>query len=750
MRQPSTILLLGITVLVGLLAGSFIVRETMRPLDPSRLIAVPTNAANLAKMKGKAADGVRMQQHATVGEVQQAVGDSFLASKEAVRNTYQMYTWGNVLDRLMRPRPKPYVFKPSVYVSAPTTKKIDAKNSDPTRDIWTEAADPADPADPAAEPAAASTEGGDTGEEAEDVHLWSDEPPQPEEAHSEIWDIITGDLPFFLLMVAILVWVEVTAMFWRRSRDMLMRTEPWRKDDREFIAQAALESSWMYWRPYIVCVAAFGIFCVLKDSIDVFDKCFWNWDCWANIDCNLRILTPAVAECTFDVMFPAAMLTALVVTLVFAAVWSCTRPYAAIVCLGTFLTGLIVVITVDLFTCALWIFAAIAFNYFYFVVLPTLSDCPDWYEDLGSLAFSTHPVTKEIRDGNLAQSWERVEATPHPTPLEIVKLHWFERWNFFWCDLFQRHCRWLRALWNGWVMRGIISLTTWRRIRLFGLEHVKHLGSHDRVLMVCNHRSYFDFFIITVWLWNATGIPFVSMYPVRSAYFYTHFGGGLVNFFGSMMAMFPNIVNTASMKEKEGKRENGKVWNDYAMRRTVAELSVPGTMVGIHPEGTRNTNPDPYTLLECRPGAGRVAVESEGAHVIPVFIKGIDGKLWQQVLKNFGATPWDFPLDVVFGPHIDLSDLQAQSKNATEGQGKEEAWEAAGKRVTEAIRALAGEHRTRCEEEEEKKRNECPEAAAAAAAGAPGGGGAAAAEGDSAAAPEGYQAAASRMGEGVV
>mmetsp|Transcript_12346 Transcript_12346/g.29560 ORF Transcript_12346/g.29560 Transcript_12346/m.29560 type:complete len:710 (+) Transcript_12346:138-2267(+) len=683
MRKLHPVLLLGIAGVVGLLAGAFLVRHTVEPLDPSRLADAPAHIAVKASAS-VAGKGARLQQKTSIGDVPGEISGSFIASKEAVRATYEMYTFSNIIDRLSLPRSKAYVFKPSVYTDTPLTKKA---NSPPK--AWTNAADAADSVD----------------EDEDDVHLWSDKPPDDDdEEQPEYWEIISYDLPLFIFWCAVLIWIEMTAMFWRGSRDLLMRTEPWRKDDTEFIAQAAKESQWMVWRPYANAVVGLGLYDCIWRGMDIFGKCFWNWDCWANLDCNLRILTPAVAECTFDVIFPAIILTLLVMLAIWAAVWACTRPYAALVCACTLLTGIVAAVTLELFTCFLWIIAAAGFNYFYFLVLPELKDCPEWYEDLGSLAFSTHPVSKEIRDGDAAQGWAKADLNMEgPSRQEAAKLHWCERFSFYCADFVQRHMRWLRALYNGWVMRGIVTLCTSRRVRVFGKEHIQHIGSHDSVLMVSNHRSYFDFFVITVMgMWPYSGANFFSMYPVRSGYFYTALCGFSINLFGSVLAMFPNIVNTTSMKQNGDKRTDGKMWNDYALRRTIQELKVPGVLVGIHPEGTRSTDADPYSMLPTKPGAGKVALACEEAHVIPIFIMGLGTTISKEVRTNFSATPWDSPIDVVFGPHVDLTDLRQSMVGASEAK-QEELKTAAGERLTDAIKALAAEHKVRREEEAKAK-----------------------------------------------
>mgnify|MGYP001480307136 CR=1 FL=1 len=51
---------------------------------------------------------------------------------------------------------------------------------------------------------------------------------------------------------------------------------------------------------------------------------------------------------------------------------------------------------------------------------------------------------------------------------------------------------------------------------------------------------------------------------------------------------------------------------DGAVRGNVAALpDQPGTVVGLHPEGTRGKGPDPYTFLPAQPGVGKLALVAE-------------------------------------------------------------------------------------------------------------------------------------------
>jgi len=277
---------------------------------------------------------------------------------------------------------------------------------------------------------------------------------------------------------------------------------------------------------------------------------------------------------------------------------------------------------------------------------------------------------------------------------ELSQLLWFERVCYHIADFYHTHLRGLRVLWNGAVMRAVVLLIIGRRVRVFGEENVQHLGSHDKVLVASNHRTFFDFWIITVCgLWAKTGATLFSFYPVRSTWFYTHVAGLLMNMTFSSFAMFPPIMNTPSDKNKEENmrsKESAHKWNDYALRRVIADLKCPGVLCGIHPEGTRNHSTDPYDILPTKPGVGRVALESPDAHVVPVFVIGMGGDVWEIIQLNYAHNPLDKPVDIVFGPPVDLSDLRQRLKDGTDAP--ESLWAEAGDRVTEAIKQLAESH----------------------------------------------------------
>ncbi len=185
-----------------------------------------------------------------------------------------------------------------------------------------------------------------------------------------------------------------------------------------------------------------------------------------------------------------------------------------------------------------------------------------------------------------------------------------------------------------------------RSVRPHGIEHVRALPPDRPLLLVSNHRSFFDFFTLGTVLWKFGGVGRTLYFPVRANFFYDHPLGLLINALIGGWAMYPPIF-----------RDRKKIgFNRWSIEETAALLSRPGSLVGIHPEGTRGKEPDPYQFLPAQPGVGRVAFLARPI-VLPVFILGLGNSLWGTFLNNWTTRR---PIFVVFGPPVDLSDLYLQ------------------------------------------------------------------------------------------
>lgn len=235
----------------------------------------------------------------------------------------------------------------------------------------------------------------------------------------------------------------------------------------------------------------------------------------------------------------------------------------------------------------------------------------------------------------------------NPTPDELAVLSLRERLAFRLAHrmnqgLFKRFwtfCqRYIGATW--------IQLATYNLLRVHGLEHFEAVSTERPILLVANHRSFFDMYVVSTVLFRRTRRKVFLFFPVRGRFFYDSVLGLLVNLFMGWWSMYPPFFSGGENPLVE-KREFDK----FSMRR-LAELAREGSgnIIGFHPEGTRNRNPDPYTYLRAQPGVGKL-IKDARPQVLPVFIAGLGNNLAQQVKSNWTRGE---PVRVHFGPQLDL------------------------------------------------------------------------------------------------
>ncbi|HEX8187522.1 MAG TPA: lysophospholipid acyltransferase family protein [Pyrinomonadaceae bacterium] len=241
-------------------------------------------------------------------------------------------------------------------------------------------------------------------------------------------------------------------------------------------------------------------------------------------------------------------------------------------------------------------------------------------------------------------------SAPAPTAGELAVLSPFERFAFRLTRRMNRG-RWKRfwtfcqrTLGAGWI-----HVSTYNLMRVSGLEHVEAAGPSRPLLLVANHRSFFDMYVVSTVLFRRTSWRKQLFFPVRGRFFYDTFGGLLVNLVMGWFSMFPPFF-AGGDNPKVDKREFDK----FSMR-LLASLAREGAgnVIGFHPEGTRNKGADPYTYLRPQPGVGRL-IKDARPQVIPVFIAGLGNDLPKQVLGNWRGGE---AVRVRFGPLLDLSDF---------------------------------------------------------------------------------------------
>jgi len=215
----------------------------------------------------------------------------------------------------------------------------------------------------------------------------------------------------------------------------------------------------------------------------------------------------------------------------------------------------------------------------------------------------------------------------------------------------------------------------------FCTKHLRHVHGLDRLpkfepdqsyILIANHRSFFDLYVVFGDLVHR-GLQHRIVFPVRSNFFYDNPLGLLVNGLMSFFAMYPPLF-----------RDRKKaLMNPLALEELAYLLRRGGMFAGIHPEGTRKRDDDPYTFLPAQRGVGKV-IQDARVPVIPVFINGLVNDLTKQVRGNFDRTGQQ--IFVVFGEPIEFGDLLDQGKSPKVHQ-------AISDRVMQAVAELGQEER---------------------------------------------------------
>ena len=243
------------------------------------------------------------------------------------------------------------------------------------------------------------------------------------------------------------------------------------------------------------------------------------------------------------------------------------------------------------------------------------------------------------------------EASLEPTADEIGVLHPVERagfklvramnfgtWKRFW-TFCQRH---IGSLW--------IYIATYNLMNVFGIENVQNSDPNRPLLLVANHRSFFDMYTVSSVMFRRTTRPISLYFPVRAKFFYDSPIGWFVNLVMGWWSMYPPFFR----EEGEGEKRRFDKFSLRELTRLATEGH--GHVIGFHPEGKRNLNDDPYSFLPAQPGIGKVILNAE-PQVIPVFIAGLGNDLPKQILGNWRGGE---KVRIWFGEPIDLSEFRGK------------------------------------------------------------------------------------------
>ena len=268
-----------------------------------------------------------------------------------------------------------------------------------------------------------------------------------------------------------------------------------------------------------------------------------------------------------------------------------------------------------------------------------------------------------------AEDTEPPAAPPGAAPLHL--LSFFERIAF-------RALRWLNgpayrlgSFWQRLWLGPFIWLFISRRLRVVGAERLDALPPDAPFLLVANHRTFFDLFILAWVLVRHRGLRHRVSFPVRANFFYENPLGLLFCLIFSGGSMFPPFFRSPKKR----------AFNAYTVDLLVQRLREPRNMVGFHPEGTRSKGGDPYELLPAQPGAGKLLLDARPV-AVPAFVSGLSNSLGGELWNNLRGK---VPVVVVFGAPIDPSRWPEGSRLALQKRCSDE--------LLERIRALQPEER---------------------------------------------------------
>jgi len=240
-----------------------------------------------------------------------------------------------------------------------------------------------------------------------------------------------------------------------------------------------------------------------------------------------------------------------------------------------------------------------------------------------------------------------------PTSEEVAVLSRFEYFAFRWVRRMNQG-RWKR-FWTACQMTlgaGWIHLSTYNIMRVYGLEHVEQASRDRPILLVANHRSFFDMYAVSTVLFRSTSWRKQLFFPVRGRFFYQSPIGLLVNLIMGWWSMYPPFFSTGDRPIAD-KRPFDKF--SFRVLTELARVGA-GNIIGFHPEGTRNKNEDPYSFLRAQPGIGKLILDAR-PQVIPVFITGLCNSLPRQIARNWNR---EESIRIHFGPQMDLSEFLEQ------------------------------------------------------------------------------------------
>lgn len=203
-------------------------------------------------------------------------------------------------------------------------------------------------------------------------------------------------------------------------------------------------------------------------------------------------------------------------------------------------------------------------------------------------------------------------------------------------------------IWGRMVPQQLVKAIFLGRLKCRNSEYLEQIPPEASIMIVSNHRTFFDLFIIATALRSETknqrGIP--SVFPVRSPFFYDNPIGILMCLFFSGGCMYPPVF-------RDHRKE---ILNPVGVDVMKWLLTQPKVTLGIHPEGKRSRQSDPFRLEPAKRGVGHLIQNATSQlYILPVFVEGIDSKMSTALKRAFRPQSAP-PINLWWGtPHPALS-----------------------------------------------------------------------------------------------
>jgi 1-acyl-sn-glycerol-3-phosphate acyltransferase len=174
----------------------------------------------------------------------------------------------------------------------------------------------------------------------------------------------------------------------------------------------------------------------------------------------------------------------------------------------------------------------------------------------------------ELTDKPLLPTKEELSvlSTTEALAVRLVRRMNTGAWKVFW-TFCQRH---IGSLW--------IYLATYNLMNVFGIENVGTSDPARPLVLVSNHRSFFDMYTISSVIFRRTDRPVTLFFPVRAKFFYDSPIGWFVNLVMGWWAMYPPFFR----EQKEARKRQFDKFSVRELTRICA--SGRGHVIGFHPK----------------------------------------------------------------------------------------------------------------------------------------------------------------------